>query len=950
MSVNLRILSAGALFFLGQAAFAQQKVKRDTVGKETVMEEVVMVGFGQKKAVKEITGSVGTIKADKINDLPISSPEAALMGRVAGVQSGVSSGQPGGFVNIRIRGQASINGSNSPIYIIDGVRVMSGDPTVNSTTGNVLANLNPDDIESMTVLKDAVSTAMYGADAGAGVVVITTKSGKSGKPKFNFSTSYGVNKTAIQQPGVMNGSQFKSYGIHALSNYTGWGAAQSEDYLTNNYWYGFENNDTDWKSVVQRNNAAQNDINFSATGGSDRFKYYSSFGTFGQESIYKNSDFNRFSAATKIEYKATDRLTINTDIQIANSRTRTLPNGGAYANPVLGQFFTSPLEPAYNDNGTPYLGSVEEGTYGSLPISGLFNPAAVLKYNYNKANTTRLFGNIGIGYNILKGLSYKFNFAPEYVITEENEYQSPIYGDGQSVNGRMTSSTMRYFNFNVSNILSYGITVADKHRINASLFQEAYKSNTRSLSAEGQSVALATLYNQSSFVAPTGTSGVNDVTSTRSGYGLTLGYAFENFLNVDLSGRRDAVSYLYTGQKAGNFWSAGLGLDVAKWLLPNNNIISQLRARASYGKVGNRVSVSPYATYSYTINYNNWAGASYAGLLNPSLKWETVNPFNVGLDLGFLHNNVTVSAEYFNKKTSNLISSIPLSTAQGLGAYYDNVGDLVNKGFEFTVNANIINPQTKGGFSWSMDGNISTLKNEVTSVYGGKSVISGSTIIQQGETVNSWYMRKWAGVDPSNGNPLWYVNGVDGETTSNYSKAARAIQGSRIAKVYGGLGVNLSYKNFTVSAQGTFSFGAKLYDNWAYYLQSDGAYSYVYNSYSSALDYWTPDNPNASNPKPSFSSGAVGTGSTSANNTSTRFLYKADYLRLSNLKIAYTFDKDFLKGTPLNKLTVYVMGNNLYTYLYDKGLHYDPDMALVGTTGLNLPVLKTYLVGFNIEF
>jgi TonB-linked SusC/RagA family outer membrane protein len=949
MNVKLRVLSAGALFFLGQAAFAQQKPK-DTTSREQKIDEVVVVGFGQKKAVKEITGSVGILKAEKLNDLPIASPEAALIGRVAGVQGGITSGQPGGFVTLRIRGQASINGNNNPIYIIDGVRVMSGDPSVNSTTANILSSLNPDDIETMTVLKDAVSTAIYGADAGAGVVIITTKSGKSGKPRFSFSSSYGLNKTAVTQPSVLNGDQFKQFASQSYANYANVSLEDAYDTLVGGVWSPFENNDTNWRQIVQRGSAVQKETNFTASGGNDRFKYYSSFGAFDQESIYKNSDFKRFSASTKLEYKATDRLTISTDIQIANTTTRTLPNGGAYANPVLSQYFTSPLEPAYNDDGSIFLGSYDDGTYGGLPISGIFNPAAILQYNKSKANTTRLFGNVGIGYNILKGLNYKFNFAPEYVITEEDEYLSPVYGDGLNTNGRMTSSTMRYFNYNISNVLSYNFTLADIHKFNASLFQEAYQSNTRSLSGTGQSVALSTLENLSSFVVPIEASGVNNTLSSRSGYGATLGYNYNNFLNVDVSGRRDAVSYLQPGAKGGNFWSAGVGVDLAKILIPENNYLNSLRLRASYGKVGNRVSVSPYATYSYTLNYNNLAGASYGGFNNPNLQWETVNPFNAGLDFGLFKNNVTITAEYFNKKTKNLIYNIPLSTSQGLGAYYDNVGDLVNKGFEFTANANILNPVSKGGFALSVDGNLSFLKNEVTSLYQGKDVISGSTMLREGEAVNSWYMRKWAGVDPTNGNPLWYINGVDGETTSNYSQAQRAIQGSRIAKVYGGAGINMSYKNFSVSAQGTFSFGAKMYDDWAFYLQSDGTYSHVYNSYADALDYWTPTNTGADNPKPFYGIGARGTGTTSANNTSTRFLRKADYLRLSNLKIAYTFDKNFLGDIPVNKITMYVMANNLYTYRYDKKLKYDPDMALIGTSNLNLPALKTYLVGFNIEF
>ncbi len=946
MNVKLRVLSAGALFFLGQAAFAQT-AKKDTVREnETQIEEVVMMGLGQKKAIKEVTGSIGTVRADKINDLPVSSPEKALMGRVAGVQAGTASGQPGGFVTLRIRGYTSINGNNSPIFIIDGVRVQSGDLTTQNTTGNILANLNSDDIESMTVLKDAVSTAIYGADAGAGVVIITTKSGKAGKPRFSFSSNMGTNKMAVKMPDAISKSDWLKLASETMYNYSPFqfsSAAEAYDAIVdpNQDFLGiapYMGYNTDWTKELQRS-ATQTETNFNVSGGTDKFKYYNSLGYFNQESIYKGSDFRRANIGLKFEYKPTDRLTINTDLQFSNSIMNTLPNGGAFSNPLIAQYFNLPTDPVRNPDGSYYLGIAN-----NLP-SGNFNVAALQQLNFNKANTTRFFGNFNVGYKILKNLNYKFTFAPEYINIEEDVYWSPLHGDGYSVEGQMTSTASRYFNYNLINLLEYTFQLGDKNRFTVAGFQEAYKANTRFLSATSNVVGATDPSFQmlGSFVKPIGNDGNSDH-NTRSGYGANLSYRYDRFLNVDGMYRRDALSQFYPGYKGANFYSVGVGVDFAELFLSGNQYINTLRLKGSYGEVGNRITASPYAIYSYGLNYNNHAGASLGGFFNPDLKWEVVNPLNIGLDLGFFNNDLTITAEYFNKTTKDMILSVPLSLSQGLSAYNENVGEMVNKGFEFSVTGNILRPENPKGLNISMDANFSILDNEVTKLYGGKDILSGATLIREGETMNSWFMRKWAGVDPTNGDPLWYLNGVDGETTNDYNKAQRAIQGNRIAKYYGGVGLRMSYQNFELTAQGTYSFGGTFYDDWAGYTQSDGQYNLFYSGYASQMDYWTPDNPNAANPKPIYA------GNKSSNRISTRFLYKADYLRLSNIRLAYTFDKNFLEGSRLNKVTVYVMGNNIWTHTYDKNLRYDPDMALVGTTNLNLPPMKSYLVGFNVEF
>ncbi|WBV59585.1 SusC/RagA family TonB-linked outer membrane protein [Chryseobacterium camelliae] len=939
MNVKLRVLTAGVLFFTGQAVIAQ-KAKKDTATKEQQIEEVVMVGFGQKKTVKEITGATSTMTAKSIEDVPVASVDKMLQGRVTGVQTGSASGQPGGFANVRVRGISSINGVTSPIYILDGVRIANGDLTTANTTANILANLNPDDVESITVLKDAVSTAVYGADAGAGVIVITTKSGKKGKAKFNFSFNSGFNQQAVEGYRGYTTDEYKTYLRTQVNNLLGtnYTNEQIAGGAVNSTFTGIFNSpySTDWQDIVRKDGYQQN-ADFSMSGGNDKFTYYASANMFDQNSIIKNSFFKRLSYTTKLTYQATDKLKISSDFQISHGKTRTLTDGGAFSNPMLAQYFNRPSDPSHNPDGSWYwIPSTRRMS------NGQFNPGYLLENNYVQAGTLRAFANLSAEYKILKNLTYRFVFSPEYINVEEDTYWNPVHGDGNNYGGYQRTSNNRYFNFNIQNILDYSVKFG-MHNIGASLIQEAYKSDRKFLSATGITVGNPTLETLSNFVVPYGYEGSKFI-SSRYGYAITGHYDYDKLILVDGSYRRDVLSQFLPGKKAGDFWSLGLGVDLARInFVKDIDAISMVKFRASYGKLGNQVTANPFALYSYTTNYNDFAAATYSGMLNPNLSWETVNPLNIGLDLGFFRDRLRLTAEYYNKKTKDLIYNLPLSGAQGLTSYVDNIGSLVNKGFEFAVNADIF----KGGrdqFNWSVGANLSTLKNEVTELYGG-TVNTSTTTLRVGEGVRTFYLRKWAGVDPKNGDPLWYLNGVDGETTNDYNKAQQAVQGSFLSDVFGGFNTSLAYKGFNLDLQFTYGFGGKIFDNWSQYTFSDGQYSINYPGYGDVMgDYWTPENPNASNPKPIYG------GNKLSNRASTRFLYDADFIRLSNASFGYTFAGDVLRGSGLNSVKVYVMANNAWTHMFDDRLKFDPETNISGNTNLSLPVLKTYLFGVNINF
>lgn len=937
MNVKLRVLSAGAVFFMGMTVFAQQKSK-DTTSKETTIEEVVMVGFGQKKAVQEITGSASTMNAKSIEDVPVASVDKMLQGRVTGVQTGSASGQPGGFTNVRVRGVSSINGVVSPIYIIDGVRVANGDLTTANTTANILANLNPDDVESITVLKDAVSTAVYGADAGAGVIVITTKSGKKGKARFNMSFNSGINQQAVSSNRGFTAYEYKTYLRDQVNNYLG--TNYSIDDIAagavNSTFTGIFSSpyDTDWQRIVRKDGYQQN-ADFNMSGGNDKFSYYASANMFDQNSIIKNSFFKRLSYTTKLSYQATDKLKFTSDFQISHGKTRTLPGAGGFANPILAQYFNRPTDPSRNPDGTWYWGA------NSRMSNGQFNPGYLLEHNYAEAGTLRAFANLSAEYKFLNNFTYRFVFSPEYINVEEDTYWNPKHGDGYGYGGYQRTSANRYFNFNVQNIIDYSKKFG-MHNVGGSLIQEAYKSDRKFLMATGIAVGTPQLETLANFVVPYGYDGSGYI-SSRYGYAVTGHYDYDKLVLVDASYRRDNLSQFTPGRKAGDFWSVGVGFDAARFnFIKKIDAISMLKLRASYGKLGNQVSANPYALYGYTTNYNDQPAATYSGVYNPNLSWETVNPFNVGVDLGFFRNRVKVTAEYYNKKTKDLIYALPLSGSQGLTSYFENIGDLVNKGFEFSVNADIFT--NRDGFNWSIGGNLSTLNNEITDLFGG-TVNGGTTTLRVGEGVRTYYLRKWAGVDPSNGDPLWYINGVDGETTNNYNLAKQAVQGSMLSDLFGGFNTSLGYKGFALDLQFTYGFGGKIYDNWAQYTYSDGQYTINYPGYGDVMgDYWTPQNTTASNPKPIYG------GNKLSNRASTRFLYDSDFIRLSNARFGYTFKNEFLKGSGLNTVQVYVMANNAWTHRFDDRLKFDPETNIAGSTDLSLPVLKSYLFGVNISF
>ncbi len=914
------------------------------------MDEVVVVGYGTRKR-NELTSSITTVNSDVLENVPMPSVEQVLQGNVAGLSSTSISGQPGAAQQIRIRGIGSINASNSPLYVIDGVPVVSGDYSTVSTSGNALAGISSNDIENISVLKDASATSIYGARGANGVILITTKSGKHGKTQFNFSAEYGVNELAVDGPKSLNSAQWKELNIESMKNYSpyaGYHDGTDEGvwgFLTtyfNDDWDG--KTDTNWGKEVLRDVARQQQYNFSMRGGNKKTSFFASAGYFQQEGIVNNSDFDRITGLLNLTHRPSDKLTFKTSINISTSNQKSLVNGGAFANPMLSRFFLLPIDSPRNEDGTAKDLSGQGGRFGN----GLFNPVYLQENDYQKTKTTKVFGTAQMEYKPMDGMKLTSKFGGDYMNLEEQSYQNPIHGDGRGRDGSASAAMGRNFNMVWQNMLDYGFTMNDDHRFDFKLLYEVQKNNYYRVNAYAERVASLGLEHLVSFSKPvtansTGSSWTSASAMFNMNYGLKRKYFF------DATFRREGSSVFSDKNKYGNFWSVG-----ASWLITGEDFmkdvdfVSSLKLRSSYGSNGNSgIGSALYLSRTgYADAYNDYPVIYYLGVENQNLTWEKSTPFNVGLDFGLFNERVTGTVEYYNKTTKDMLLDVPLSFTTGHSSIKRNIGEMVNSGLELTLNT--VNVKTDD-FEWSTSFNITKQNNEVTKLDRDPNtgeyldIVSGTKKIKVGSHIRTYYLRKWAGVDAANGDPLWYLNGKDGETTNDYSAAKRAEQGQSVPDIFGGITNNFSYKGFSLSFQLNYALGYKVYDSWAKYQQSDGAYIGSYNGYAKHLDRWQTPGQKTDVPKLVFG------GNHDSNESSTRFLYDGDHIRLRSLTFGYNLPSNLLKKVGLSGCNIYVRGTNLLTYTFDKDLDFDPETGDTGIISLDLPQMKTISFGIKVN-
>jgi TonB-linked SusC/RagA family outer membrane protein len=934
------------------ATAASNVVNVVLAGDAQSLTEVIVTGYGTTTKARQ-TGSVSTVAAKDIEATPFTSVDKALQGRVAGLQSTGASGQPGSMQQIRIRGLGSISGSSEPLFVVDGIPVNSGDLSNNSTSSNALAGINPNDIESLTVLKDASSTAIYGSRGSNGVVLITTKSGKAGKTKIRVDAEYGVVKAGVFNEAtrpLTTEENILLIGESLLNNpsyVTDYSLtpANIRDFVIGEDGFGINPNvNTNWYDEVTRT-GQQQQYNISLDGGNEKTQFHVGGGYFTQEATVPSSSFKRYSGNLNLKHSVTDKFSIGTNVILSSTNTKGLLNSGAFGNPVLGALFLMPDLAARNEDGSINIG-------GALaPGAGLYNPLAILELDKQNNNMQKVITSVSAEYKILPNLKISSKYGIDYNNFEEDSYNNPSYGDGRNVGGRTYRDYTRYFNWVWTNLIDYrwDITKDDNLVANIKAGYEAQRSQAYTSSVAAYNVPL-----NPNFTVPS--VGATPITSA----GSQDGYSFASLLAIGdisyknkyvLSGsfRRDGSSRFGVDKLYGNFWSVGGSWNADREdFIKDIKAISLLKVRGSYGvngnaDIGNNAwrNLYGYTRTGYNFVYNGAIGSGPSQYGVSTLTWEKTKSYDIGVDAGFFDNRLTATAEYYRRQSDDLLLSVPVSYTTGFPSYINNFGGMENKGWEFSIAGS---PIRTDDFQWDLNFNISMNKNKITNLVIDKSV-SNPFIRQVGENYQTYYLPQYAGVNTETGAPQWYKDATRTEIVTSYNQAQRVLLDKTAApKAFGSFGTTVNYKGIGLDAMFYYNFGNYIYNGFYQYQNSGGAYVGSYNQSANELNRW--QNPGDVTDVPKLVYG--GTNSFAA---SDRLLNKGDFIRLRDVTLSYSLPKSIIDRTKVSNVRLYARGSNLWTWIKDDKLAFDPEAGGTGgTNNFELFIPKTITFGVNVGF
>ena len=922
-------------------------IKVEMAPDNNLMDEVVITGYGTFKK-SAYAGSAASVKGETLKDVPAISFKDLLQGNAPGVQFTSSSGQPGASSSLRIRGMGSFNASNSPLYVIDGAPMRSGTiNTMSSDAGlDIMSTINSSDIESVTVIKDAAAASLYGSRAANGVVLITTKKGKAGKPSISLKADWGSSDFAMDYRPIMGGAERRQYiydGLVAGQIKKGKSEADAMAYADGEIddyapvpWCGY----TDWDDVLFKKGDHQS-YEASLSGGTDRFKYYSSLSYLKQDGIAINSGLERISGRLNVDFQATSKLKLGANVLFSTVNQDVYSEGTSYSSP----FYTSrnavvPSDPIYNEDGSWNRDLIRIGDR---------NPLLSATYDYQREYVTRTFNTIYGEYEFIKDLKFKSTFSYDYVITKGKDWSDPRTSNGDDINGGMSKKYYEYNKMVWANQVSYKTSIARDHHIDALVGYEIDDQYRDYLSGYATNFATHDK-NQISNGMKTESVGGNDTRTRMVSYLTRLNYDYKNKYYLGGSFRTDGSSRFQRDNRWGSFWSISGAWRIIeeKFMSPTKDWLTDLKIRASYGVNG--TLPSDYFGYmglsSLTNGYLEQPGIIQSQLRNDDLQWETNYNLNLGLDFA-LWNRINVTLEYYTRTTKNLLMDRPISMTTGFSSYLMNIGEVKNKGVELEISST--NIQTKD-FSWNTTFNISHNKNKIVTLDGMQTEIkSGSQIRKVGKSYRTFYMIEFAGINPETGAPQFYTNDVD--ENGNYIKditeeinKAHAIVLDKHAEpnAIGGLSNTLRYKWFDLNFMFSYQFGGYSYDNWAQKTEHGGndleanIPSYYKDSWKKPGDVTKYE---LFYEKPSVAMNKV---------TTTRRLHSTDFIRLKTLTFGFTVPKDWTRKIGIENVRLYASANNLWTWAaYD---YYDPEAVSGGTAIWGTPPLKTVTFGINVNF
>jgi TonB-linked SusC/RagA family outer membrane protein len=822
----------------------------------------------------------------------------------------------------------------------------TGTFNINPST-NVLATINANDIESITVLKDAAATSIYGSRGANGVIIITTKSGKQGKAQFRFDAEVGNNKI-IPLPDAgkpLGAADWLMLLRESLVNQ----GASAVDIEKNLRDYGDTTGvDTDWLSLIERT-GTQQQYNLSATGGEGKIKYFLSGGYFKQQGTTIGTDLKRYTGNLKISYAVTDKLTLGTKITIGNVRQNsalassgTSGGGGYFGNPTYVALTLRPTQNPYNADGTYNISATPTG------FPSHYNPLFIAKNDKRWLKALQGLVNQSLEYKIIPGLKFTSTLGLQYTANEEYQYNNPFHGDAAGSSGEGISYYTRNFLLDWTNQFDYHFDIWKDKKLYADLkvghesIKNSYYRQVGDVTGFPPNADL--YYSQNGATSTNGKARAEDYTF--EGYYSSVNVSMGEKYNVYGSYRRDASSRFSANNRWGSFASFGASWNVSneEFFQPALDIVSNLKLRGSYGNNGN-AEIGNYwwrQTFGYGYNYNGIAGGRFDNIGNSELTWEKNKQLDLGVDVSFLKNRLNFSFDYYKRITESALLPQGVSRTTGFINFINNIGNLENKGYELTVHA--IPVQLKD-FTWEVNFNITHNTNKVTSLPAGNQANPQNSIfyLSVGKSLYSYFTRGWAGVDPEDGAAQWYKDSSKSVITKNRGETSLYFVGKQAdPKYYGGLSNTFTYKGVSLTADLYYNYGNYIMESYMQFFM-DGQYA-PRGKYAINMTRWQKKGDVTNVPK--YVNGLQNTSS-----GSDRLLFKGDYIRLRNVQLGYRLsNRTILDKLHLSSLSLYARGTNLWTKTYDDQLLNDPEQGIMGLNQQQVRPSKSYTVGLNIGF
>ncbi len=892
----------------------------------TQLSEVIVVGYGTSLK-KDLTGAVANVTAKDIQNLPTLGIDQSLQGLAAGVFVSSNSGAPGGGMSIRIRGQNSISGSNSPLYVVDGVILQSGDLAQNGFGGqgeNALAGLNPQDIESMQVLKDAASTAIYGARAANGVVLITTKRGKQGVNNIDITAWTGFAE-AVKLPTLTSATEWVAIRREAADNDSPGSIPLTDAQLG---WDGVTN--TNWiKETFRTAKVSQYQIN--SSGGDGKFNYYLSGSYRNEEGTIIGSSFDRFTGRLNLDYTASKKLRIGTSVSVSSQLNKRINNDNNIFGIYSASFLTPPTQRVRDDDGN-FL--------DALPG---FNTNAVRDATNSRFDNTtnKLVGNVNFNYNILDGLDFRTDLSYDYTFLREDHRIPVESAQGRGTNGIGRFNTREVATYIIEPTLRYAKTLNTRHRVSGVLGVTFQETNDLRSNTSGTGFARSSLTYLTSAATPTASSSLKELYSFNSVFGRFT-YSFRDKYVVEATVRRDGSSRFGPNKRFGTFYAASAAWNFTEEsFMDGISFIESGKLRASFGVTGNdRIGNFTYiGSFTGAANYLDQPASAPNQIANNDLQWEETQKIDIGLELGLFKNRLNINAGYYSSSSTKLLYDNPVPLTSGFANVSANIGEIRNNGIELELNGVLVN---SGGFRWTAGANITFMENKVVSLLADdQPVLAGfSSAIIKGQPLNTFYGLKWLGVDPATGSSVFDDVNKDGIITT----ADNVIIGNHQPDQLGGITTGFSFKGITLDVFAQFVNGVDVYNNTlAFSLNPANNFG----KDARILNRW--QQPGDITNIPRLTRGSE----LDYSLDNSRFLSDGSYMRLKNVTLGYNLPTDLIGKAKLRSVRVYVSAQNLLTFTRYNGP--DPEVSVfadtntaAGTDFLTQPQNKLLTFGINI--